>query len=317
MRHTWLLLATLALACGEPKPEDSAPPEADADTDADTDADSDADSDADTDIATESDCGDGLDDDGDGLVDCEDGDCAEAEHCEELICDDGLDNEGDGLTDCEDDDCWGPHCHPLGVKVQATGGSLWRRRSAHGERAWGGKTWGREGVYAEATAHSSIRGQASGVVRVLPWGASTWSGASPTSCTWTVSSVAAGKDSTQNQNYWGISVQYSPWMSRGDVHVEHGCRLQESWFLPPFLFFAGYYGPPALYTDVSAWFMGGFPMGARFYLLSQVAHTDWAISTTWTSVRTEDRWSAGGTTYARYRSTGFAVYGGEEILALP
>ncbi len=317
MRHTWLLLATLALACGEPKPEDSAPPEADADTDADTDADSDADSDADTDIATESDCDDGLDDDGDGLVDCEDGDCAEAEHCEELICDDGLDNEGDGLTDCEDDDCWGPHCHPLGVKVQATGGNLWRRASYIGERREGGYTWDRHWHTTEATLRSTATGWASGVVRVLPSGASGWGEGSTMSCDWSVASASLGRSELRYRNYWGGSVQVYPWQHRAGLTIEPGCRLDSTWFMPQTLFLGSYLLGKAVYTDYWEMSFLAVPGGARWYIISGTTGTTRRTSTTWSSVRTEDRWSVQGTTFARYRSSGFAVYGGEELLALP
>ena len=47
-------------------------------------------------------CGDGLDNDADGAADCADVDCDE--FCMEL-CDDGIDNDEDLAVDCDDEDC--------------------------------------------------------------------------------------------------------------------------------------------------------------------------------------------------------------------
>jgi len=55
--------------------------------------------------ATESDCGNGLDDDGDALIDCDDPDCLGEAACIESDCDNGLDDDGDGDIDCADADC--------------------------------------------------------------------------------------------------------------------------------------------------------------------------------------------------------------------
>ncbi len=55
--------------------------------------------------ATETLCGDGLDNDRDGDVDCRDRDCADDPTCTETMCGDGLDNDRDGDTDCLDLDC--------------------------------------------------------------------------------------------------------------------------------------------------------------------------------------------------------------------
>ena len=55
---------------------------------------------------TETECGNGNDDDADGFVDCKDGDCAGDPLCVETLCGDGLDNDEDGETDCEDFDCF-------------------------------------------------------------------------------------------------------------------------------------------------------------------------------------------------------------------
>jgi hypothetical protein len=53
---------------------------------------------------TETECGDGDDDDLDGLTDCDDSDCLAA--CTpEALCDDGTDEDLDGQTDCDDIDC--------------------------------------------------------------------------------------------------------------------------------------------------------------------------------------------------------------------
>ena len=70
----------------------------------------------------ESECEDGLDEDLDGLVDCEDGDCWEL--CTEQVCDDGLDEDLDGLVDCLDDDCfYTSACPHYAALVTITGGS--------------------------------------------------------------------------------------------------------------------------------------------------------------------------------------------------
>lgn len=66
---------------------------------------------------SESDCGDGVDNDLDGRVDCEDGDCWDIAGCIE-DCISGADDDGDGLIDCADDDCFGlPGC-PVEVRAQ-------------------------------------------------------------------------------------------------------------------------------------------------------------------------------------------------------
>ncbi len=54
--------------------------------------------------ATETDCGDGTDEDLDGNTDCGDPDCDEVTRCVE-ICDDDVDNDGNGAIDCDDLDC--------------------------------------------------------------------------------------------------------------------------------------------------------------------------------------------------------------------
>lgn len=55
--------------------------------------------------ATETDCGDMLDNDRDGNADCLDSDCDDEPSCTETMCDDEIDNDGDGDTDCLDIDC--------------------------------------------------------------------------------------------------------------------------------------------------------------------------------------------------------------------
>tara|TARA_Y100001968_G_scaffold22481_1_gene17721 strand:- start:809 stop:1309 length:501 start_codon:yes stop_codon:yes gene_type:complete len=73
---------------------------------------------------TETNCGDGIDDDGDGLIDCLDPQCLADPQClgddddsgattggddddqnPEFDCANGLDDNGDGLIDCDDPDC--------------------------------------------------------------------------------------------------------------------------------------------------------------------------------------------------------------------
>ena len=324
--HRVALLLALALplavtGCGD-KDDTATPPEADTDTDTDADTDSDtdadADSDADTDVATEEDCDDGVDDDKDGLVDCEDGDCADAPICEEQVCDDGLDDEGDGLTDCEDPDCWGPSCHPEGVKVQARGGALWRKQSGHATRLWGGYIWSYSWFDIHGTAQSTATGHATGVVRVLPSGATTWGGGSTISCDWSVASASLGRSSIISQNALGTSMHIYPWQGREGFHLDPGCRLDSSWFVPEVLFLGAYLDGFGLYTDY--WTMGGglIPAGGLWYALDTTSSTRWRTSTTTHSVRTSDHWSAGRTTFSSYRTFGFLITdSGDEILALP
>lgn len=69
---------------------------------------------------TESDCGNGLDDDLNGSIDCDDPGCnlaACGSGClcagttkAEVLCDDGVDNDGDGQLDCTDPDCVNKSC---------------------------------------------------------------------------------------------------------------------------------------------------------------------------------------------------------------
>ncbi len=56
---------------------------------------------------TETQCGDGVDNDGDGFVDCRDPDCASSATCAPAreVCSNGQDDDGDGLVDCADSDC--------------------------------------------------------------------------------------------------------------------------------------------------------------------------------------------------------------------
>jgi len=66
--------------------------------------------------ATESDCGNRVDDDGDSMTDCADADCAKDPKCKpgqgpensNDACSDWVDNDGDGAVDCDDADCEGP-----------------------------------------------------------------------------------------------------------------------------------------------------------------------------------------------------------------
>jgi len=73
---------------------------------------------------SESNCGDGLDNDCDGDTDCDDSDCSgeacgagqggaicQSSACAERTCYDGRDNDGDGMTDCADPDCTGQTCN--------------------------------------------------------------------------------------------------------------------------------------------------------------------------------------------------------------
>ncbi|MBR9683180.1 hypothetical protein GOV03_01435 [Candidatus Woesearchaeota archaeon] len=67
---------------------------------------------------SETNCGDGVDNDRDGLIDCDDGDdCSADMACLILdfveICDDGIDNNGNGLIDCADPNC--PNGQSCGV----------------------------------------------------------------------------------------------------------------------------------------------------------------------------------------------------------
>lgn len=62
--------------------------------------------------ATETNCGDGKDDDGDTVYDCGDDDCREDKACKkggsennETTCHDWVDNDDDGYVDCDDFDC--------------------------------------------------------------------------------------------------------------------------------------------------------------------------------------------------------------------
>lgn len=56
--------------------------------------------------ASETNCGDGVDNDGDTFVDCCDTDCSADDAClAETLCGDGEDNDCDGAVDCDDMDC--------------------------------------------------------------------------------------------------------------------------------------------------------------------------------------------------------------------
>ena len=300
----FVLVLALASACGEPKPDDTAPPEGDTDTDADadTDADTDADSDADTDVTTETDCGDGLDDDGDGLVDCEDGDCAGDPLCEEADCDDGLDNDADGLTDCDDDDCWGTICHPAGVRARVLGGGgltrQWHKTSYR--RPWG-TAWRWDYTFTSSALATSVQG----VVQVLPHGAASWAATSAhSSCAWSVAGVDIAR---VGQGYYrpGSEGSYSAVASvaRSGFQVEPGCRVSGSWFLPGELFvWSG-----AAYLDYSAlgWFLGG---SSPWYALDKTGSSSRRSSTPWY----ESTLVVGSGTQS------FAITsGGDEILAVP
>jgi hypothetical protein len=57
-------------------------------------------------VLTETNCGDGTDNDGDGLIDCGDDDCAADARCiPETSCTNGIDDDADTLTDCYDPGC--------------------------------------------------------------------------------------------------------------------------------------------------------------------------------------------------------------------
>jgi len=62
---------------------------------------------------SETQCGNGRDDDGDDAVDCADADCRSARGCTPEICSNTLDDDVDGLADCADPDCrWSRACRP-------------------------------------------------------------------------------------------------------------------------------------------------------------------------------------------------------------
>jgi len=63
--------------------------------------------------SSESECGDGLDNDVDGDTDCADLDCLGDLACPETNCTDSVDNDADGFADCGDPDCFtAPTCLP-------------------------------------------------------------------------------------------------------------------------------------------------------------------------------------------------------------
>ncbi|MBJ93440.1 MAG: hypothetical protein CMP23_03095 [Rickettsiales bacterium] len=55
--------------------------------------------------SSETECGDGVDNDQDGDIDCADSDCLGNLACPETACSDLIDNDADGFADCADPDC--------------------------------------------------------------------------------------------------------------------------------------------------------------------------------------------------------------------
>jgi len=180
-------------------------------------------------------CGDGVDNDGDGLIDCEDATCAGDATCFE-DCEDGVDNDGDGLADCEDDECAGPNCHPGGVYVTVQGGLMYENivetRIDSGYYAMGG-TWITPRYTYET--HDARVESVWGTVQVLPPGFADFdSTAARSTCQW---SYASGelyfRVNEYAIDYGGYGSHYSIGdTERAGFHVESGCRLGSSWFLP-------------------------------------------------------------------------------------
>jgi hypothetical protein len=57
--------------------------------------------------SSETQCGNGIDDDSDGQTDCADVDCLGSPSCPETACTNGIDDDADGFIDCNDPDCFG------------------------------------------------------------------------------------------------------------------------------------------------------------------------------------------------------------------
>ena len=213
------ILILLAVGCSGDKGATNCDTDCpDADAAADTDADTDTDPDTDTDTPAE-DCGDGIDNDGDGLLDCEDGDCATDPLClPEGDCADDMDN--DGRTDCNDDDCWGNGCAVTVANLNSA--THVGRNYHHYTRAYYGSP-ACAGTYDYFNYFRAIVG-ATGTVQHMPASTPVWS-----TCTWGV-----------GQTYWsgsqsGGTMGYG--VTRVGFHIQSGCALDNSDFLPQYLNF--------------------------------------------------------------------------------
>ncbi len=245
--------------------------------------------------ATET-CDDGLDNDCDALVDCEDGGCAGVGSCGEVLCHDGLDDDADGLTDCDDDDCWGGECHPAGVKVQARGGHFTLRQDAEtrwgiGPYYWSTSAWDCRGFHRRTSTGTMQVTGLHGVVQVLPSGAAWSTTSARTSCSWSVDTAWRSQQWLAAFDHYRGGSSWSATLARSGFHIESGCRVAGSWFLPPRPWRIG----EVVYGDYLGWGGSLFYAYSPWYQLRTTTGTSWQHTSTTTNVcgtRTSASWGS-------------------------
>ena len=188
-------------------------------------------------------CDDGRDNDCDGLLDCEDDACeTEAVCVGETDCDDGLDEDSDGYTDCDDDDCWSKACHTTRARV--LGGSM-RAKIVHNGLAVADDSGCGDERNSSFTRAWGTAVDVTGTVQVWSSAASTWR-----TCDWSVDTVelywmhrdwervrrstfttpSDGTGCRATTSSYAVTSWAEP--ARAGFHVDSGCDVSGSWFLP-------------------------------------------------------------------------------------